>query len=335
MSQQSSTARVARLLTMVPWLLAHQGVTVAEAAREFGLTPKALEKDLGLLFLCGLPGGMPDDLIEAEWETGRVYLGNADTIARPLRLSLEEALTLIVALRAIEATGQLGDSRIVASTLAKLEAATGSHARPLVEDAERRIHVHVADEAETDRLLALQEALRDARRVRLDYLVASRDDLTTRDVDPMRLYAQDGHWYLEAYCHRAADTRLFRLDRIESMQVLDVDGTPPARARARRRDLDDGLYRSDGSDVVVELELAPGARWVADYYPHESITEITGEDGRPSGAALVVLHVSDLSWVRRLLWRLGDQARVVSPSQLAREVADGACAALLAYGVDL
>lgn len=335
MSQESSTARVARLLTMVPWLLAHQGVPVADAAREFGLSPKALERDLALLFLCGLPGGMPDDLIEAEWETGRIYLGNADTIARPLRLSLEEAITLIVALRAIEATGQLGDGQVVGSTLAKLEAATGSAARPLVEHAERRIHVEVADEAETDRLLTLRDALHARRRTRLHYLVASRDELTVRDVDPMRLFAQDGHWYLEAYCHRARDVRLFRLDRIESLQVLDADGTPPAQALDRRRDPDAGVFQSMPGDIEVELELEPGARWVADYYPYDSLTELVDDDGEPSGRTRLVLRVGNTGWVRRLLWRLGGQARVLAPADLAREVEQGAAQALLAYGVAL
>ena len=170
MSQESATARVARLLTMVPWLLAHPGVTMEDAAREFGVTPAALQRDLELLFLCGTPGGMPDDLIEAEWETGRIYLGNAETIARPLRLSLDEALTLIVALRAIEATGELGDARVVASTLAKLEQATGSHAQPLADAAGRRIRIAVADAEESLHLPALQRALAEHRPASIDAL---------------------------------------------------------------------------------------------------------------------------------------------------------------------
>ncbi|GAB94559.1 proteasome accessory factor C [Kineosphaera limosa] len=339
MSQESSTSRVARLLTMVPWLLAHPGVPVAQAAAEFGLGEKAFVRDLELLFLCGTPGGMPDDLIEAEWETGRVYLGNADEIARPLRLSREEALSLIVALRAIEATGQVGDSDVVATTLAKLEQATGSAARPQLDEVGRRIHVEVAEEAESQRLLQLQGALADRRRVRLDYHVPSRDEVTTRDVDPMRLFAQDGHWYLEAYCHRAADVRLFRLDRIESATVLDIDGTPPAQAQAR--DLDAGVYQGGSGDLLVELELSPAARWVADYYPHESRREVaaqpgdSGESGESDGTMRLVLRVGDPAWLRRLLWRLGGSARVVEPEWLARDVAAGARHALLAYGDNL
>ncbi len=327
MSMESATARVARLLTMVPWLLAHPGVLIEDAAQEFGVTPKALVRDLELLFLCGTPGGMPDDLIEAEWETGRIYLGNADTIARPLRLSLDEALTLIVALRAIEATGQLGDAHVVASTLAKLEKATGSRAQALADAAGKRIRIEVADDAEAAHLPALQAALREHRRLHLQYLVSSRDEVTRRDVDPMRIFAQDGHWYLEAYCHRAGGVRLFRLDRIQALTVLDVDGTPPAQAR--ERDLDAGIFQGDSTDTLVTLDLERSARWVVDYYPHESVQEL------PSGVVRLTLRAADLTWVRRLLWRLGGQARVVEPARLAAEVAQGARAALLAYSGDL
>lgn len=96
-----ATERLSRLLAMVPYLLARQGIPLAEAAAQFGISERQLVKDLELLFVCGTPGHMPDDLIEAEWDTGHVYLGNADAIARPLRLGVDEALALIVGLRTL------------------------------------------------------------------------------------------------------------------------------------------------------------------------------------------------------------------------------------------
>ena len=101
---ESATSRVSRLLTMVPWLLHRQGIDLAQAATELGVSEAQVVDDLQLLFVCGLPGHYPDDLIEASWEDGRVFVGNADAIARPLRLGRDEALALIVALRALAAT---------------------------------------------------------------------------------------------------------------------------------------------------------------------------------------------------------------------------------------
>ena len=232
---ESATSRLSRLLTMVPWLLNRQGIEIEEAAREFGVSPAQMEADLELLFVCGTPGHMPDDLIEAEWEGGRVYLGNADTIARPLRLGVDEALALIVGLRALAAVPGLGERDAVDRALAKLEAATGSASA-----ASARIQVSIEGDAAAESLATARTALAGRRRLHLRYLVAARDEATERDVDPMRVVNIDAHWYLEGWCHVAEGVRLFRFDRIEAIDILDEDGTPPADARPR--DLDSGVF---------------------------------------------------------------------------------------------
>ena len=317
-TQESATTRLSRLLTMVPWLLRRQGVDIEEAAREFGVSREQVEADLMLLFVCGTPGHMPDDLIEAEWEGGKVYLGNADTIDRPLRLGVDEALALIVGLRALAAVPGIGERDAVDRALAKLEAATGAVAQSAA-----HIQVAIDDGVAAQTLAEARRALTARRRVHLRYLVAGRDEATERDVDPMRVVNIDGTWYLEGWCHRAEDVRMFRLDRVETLAVLDVDGTPPADARPR--DLDAGVFTPHATDLLVRLRLGPGAAWVADYYPVES-AEPDGEGGQ-----VIALRTADTAWLRRLMWRLGGHATVLEPASLAAEVAVGARAALEAY----
>ena len=151
----------------------------------------------------------------------------------------------------------------------------------------------------------------------------ARDEATERDVDPMRVVNIDAHWYLEGWCHVAEGVRLFRLDRIESIEVLDEDGTPPADARPR--DLDAGVFTPSPTDLLVRLRLEPGAAWVSDYYPTERVEWLEG------GSSLVSLRTADTAWLRRLLWRLGSQATVLEPASLAAEVRAGAQGALRAY----
>ena len=303
---------------MVPWLLNRQGVEIEEAAREFGVTSRQVESDLALLFLCGTPGGYHGDLIEAEWESGHVYLGNADMIGRPLRLGVDEALALIVSLRALAAVPGIGERDAVVRALAKLEAATGSASAGA-----SRIQVLI-DEGTGEEFLALaQQALTARRRVHLRYLVPGRDESTERDVDPMRVISFDAHWYLEGWCHRADDVRLFRLDRIEALVILDEDGTPPPAAQPR--DLDSGVFTPRTEDQLVRLELGPGAVWVGDYYPVERL------DRTPDGGAVIELRTADTAWLRRLMWQLGSQATVLEPGSLADEVRGGARLALEAY----
>lgn len=317
--QESATHRLSRLLTMVPWLLRRQGVDIEEAAAEFGVTREQIEADLQLLFVCGTPGHMPDDLIEAEWEGGRVFLGNADTIDRPLRLGVDEAIALIVGLRALAQVPGIGNRDAVDRALAKLEAATGGVAASA---AQIQVAIDEGDVAET--LALAQQALASRHRVHLRYLVTGRDEATERDVDPMRVLNIDARWYLEGWCHRAEDVRLFRFDRIEELRVLDEDGTPPADARPRN--LDNGFFSAATSDLLVRIRLLPGATWVSDYYPTESIEP--GDDG----SQVVGIRTTDPVWLRRLMLRLGGAATVLEPPSLAAEVGDAAQAALAAYG---
>jgi proteasome accessory factor C len=314
----ASAERLSRLLAMVPWLLQRQGVGLDEAARHFGITQAQLVKDLELLFVCGTPGHMPDDLIEADWEDGKVYLGNADYIARPLRLSVDEALALMVGLRALATTSGLVEHDAVARALSKLEEATGAVGAPSA-----RVQVSIDDGARSSVLARARDAVAAHRRLHLAYLVPTRDEVTERDVDPMRVAYLDGHWYLEGWCHRAEDVRLFRLDRIQSLDVLDVDGTPPPQAQPR--DVNEALFTPGEEDLEVVVETDRAGAWIVDYYPVDRV-EALGD-----GRRRVTLHVSDPALVRRLAWRMGGHVRVVSPVDLAASVAAGAQEALRAY----
>lgn len=318
---ETATERLTRLLTMVPWLVHRQGVDIAEAARQLDVSEEQIVDDLQLLFVCGTPGHYPGDLIEASWEDGHVHVGNAEEISRPLRLQRDEALALIVALRALAAVPGIGQHDAVDRALAKLESAAG-------EAAQASAHVSVTidtDEHEQRVLATVQQALAGRRRLHLTYLVAARDESTERDVDPMRVLAVEGRWYLEAWCHRAEDTRLFRLDRVEAVTVLDADGTPPPQARSR--DVGAGLFRPSPQDVEVTLHLSPQASWVAENFPVEH-TERADD-----GSQVVRLRAADPRWVVRLAWRLGGQVTVLAPEDIRRQVLDGAQRALSGPGV--
>ncbi|PRY18112.1 helix-turn-helix transcriptional regulator [Kineococcus rhizosphaerae] len=319
----NSTERLSRLLAMVPYLLTHQGIPVPEAAEHFGISEDDLVQDLELLFVCGTPGHLPDDLIDARWESGHVYLSNADPIARPARLAVDEAVALLVGLRTLAEVPGLHDREALEGAMAKLSEATGEAA-----GVARAVAVDVSDSSSADVLETARRALREHRRLHLSYLVPSRDERTERDVDPMRLVSVEGRWYLEAWCHRSEGVRLFRVDRIESAQVLDVDGTPPARARSR--DVASDLFRPSPDDLVVTIDLAPQAAWVVDYYPVESV-EDAPEDAWEQASLRVRLRTADTHWVQRLLLRLGAGARVVAPAELAVQVRDAASAALARY----
>jgi proteasome accessory factor C len=311
-----AVGQLGRLLALIPWLLARPGVSVDEAAAEFGVSPNQLRKDLELAFVCGLPGHLPDDLIDVSLDGDRIVVSNADTIARPLRLAPDEAIALLVGLRALADVPGPHDRDAMDRTVAKLERAAGDAA-----DAGRSIAVDI--EADAVHATELGAALADRRRIHLRYYVPARDEVTERDVDPIRLVVVDGRSYLEGWCRLAEDVRLFRLDRIESVLVLDLPSAPPEAAVVR--DLDAGAFAASDATVRVTVELGPRASWVADAYPCEDL------GAAADGGRLVTLLAGDRSWVVRLLLRLGGAARVVEPPEVAEAIAATARAALAGY----
>lgn len=321
----SSADRLPRLLALVPYLMSHPGAQVPEVAKIFGLTEKQLIDDLQLVWMCGLPGHTPGDLIDVSWDGGEIIIDNADTIARPLRLAVDEASALLVALRLLQEFPEfadVGDRDALARVIAKLERAAVEGAAAV--SSQFAVEVDVA--ADPEALAAVREGLRSGRRLSLRYYVPGRDEVTPREVDPMRVVVADGRSYLEGWCYRAEAVRLFRFDRILEARILDVPADPPAEAEPR--DVTQGVFRPSPTDQLVELEVTPAGRWVAEYYPCEKVTEL-GE-----GRLRVALRARDQGWLVRLALRLGETGTVVSPPSLAEAVRERARAALALYEED-
>ncbi len=312
----STLEELPRLLALVPYLLKRPGVSFAVAAADFGITEDRLRKDLNLLWLCGLPGHYPGDLIEIEFEGDTITLSDPQGVDRPLRLTVDEALALVVALRTLAETPGLAEPEPVLRTLAKVEAAAGAAAGA----ADR---VEVALEGEGVVLPIVRDGLQRGRALRLVYWTAGRGETAERVVDPVRLVVVDGQSYLEAWCRRAEGVRLFHLGRVQEVTVLDEAAAPPPDLPSR--DLSQGLFQPSDGDTVVTLALEPAAAWVSDFYPCDRVEDLS--DGRQ----VVTLRTNGTAWVRRLALSLGRNGQVVAPESLAEQVREDARSALLAY----
>src|SRR3954467_15689726 len=259
MSSPAATDRMTRLLALVPYLTARpDGVALAEAARDFGVAERQLRSDLELLWMCGLPGYVPGDLIDLSFEGDRVRVTFTAGMVRPLRLTTDEAVALIVALRTLLELPGLVERDAVSRALAKVSTAAG-HA------AERVTPVAVSVDAREQALAVVREGLERERALHLHYYVPTRDERTERTVDPMRLLLVDGKAYLEAWCRRAEGMRLFRLDRVDDVEVLDEPAAPPPQAH--ERDVEGGVYPPAPGAAAVRLRLGRTARWVAGQHP--------------------------------------------------------------------
>ncbi len=315
--------QVARLLALVPYLQQRTDVSLSTVAADFGVEPEQIRKDLGVLWMCGLPGLTPDKMIDVDFEAieddpdGVVRIDNADYLGRPVRLGSTEASALIVALRALREGSPESSYDVIDRCLVKLEdAAAAGTALPEVE-------VRLPRSAESYQHAALlEQALSTDRQARIDYYVPSRDETTQRVVDPLELLSAEGHDYLDAWCHLAGARRLFRLDRMQAVEVVDE---PRQEHDLSPRDLAEGLFEPGPDDLEAVLRLERHARWVADYYPVDEVEELG--DGRLEAR----LRVGDPQWLVRLVLRLAPAVEIVRPLDLRAAVAARARATLALY----
>src|SRR5262249_52104350 len=161
-------------LNLVPYLLARPGIPVAEAAADLGVSERQLRDDLELLWVCGLPGYGPGDLIDMAFDGDRVTVTYDAGIDRPLRLTHEEALALVVALRMLAQVPGGHSREAVERALAKIESAAGDAAAGLP------VAVRLPGSATAERVAQLQAAVQARHALRLTYYTATRDELTER-----------------------------------------------------------------------------------------------------------------------------------------------------------
>ncbi len=294
---------------MLPWVMAHPGCRVEEVCARFGYTRRELLADLDTIFVCGLPGYGPGDLMVAYVEADEVVVDMADYFARPPRLSAAEALGLIASGRAVLSTGH--GSEVLRRAVEKVEAvllpAGGG----------------VSVELPTPPFLEiLRAAIAAGEVVRIVYVAVKNDERTVREVEPWLVFSTLGSWYLSAFCRAAGAERVFRLDRIHSAEPTGERFTPPAEPP-----VPDVRYTPDEDDVRATIRLAPAARWVAEYYP----VEVVADDGE---TLTIRFSAADPKVAARLLVRLGPAARLLEGAEVAAATAALRTAILRRYGAD-
>jgi predicted DNA-binding transcriptional regulator YafY len=310
---RETSQRLRRLLAVVGWLAQVGEAPIADAARRFGMAEDELISELELAACCGVPPYTPDTLMEIEVSESSVRAFLPSEFARPRRLTPAEGFAVAASARLIMSVPGADDGAL-RRALSKLEAVLGSR------------EVIGVDVDAPPSFAAVRQACEDSRSVVIDYHSASRDELTTRIVEPVQVITMDGRWYLDAYCESAGDMRRFRVDRIGA--VRPHGDVRQSRAHALRAAAD--TFVPGPGAMEVQLRLEKDARWVAESVPVRAV-------GRsPDGTVTdVVLDVAGMAWFERLLLQLGTDASVVRPAELTDLAARAARRVLNLYEKDI
>ena len=301
MAESRISRRLARILSLLPYAIQNPGVTVDELAARFNISKEDLRDDLDLVFMCGLPGYTPADLIEVDYEGDQVFIRAGDYFEAPLNLTPAEGLALYAGATALKNLPELAQADGLERALRKLGRALGAHEQG------SPIQVSV-DPGPSGHLQQLQEAIADQKRVSLEYLSASRGELTTREVDPWGLIAALGHWYLVGHDHLSGEERMFRADRMKSVTQLDQPAEIPEDFDPERYK---GAFVGGDAEMRASFAISPAvAGWFMEYYPVLSARDLD------DGWTRVELAVGGPRWVAAVLMKLGDQVRAVDPPSI-------------------
>jgi len=288
-----TAARINRLLAMLPWVIANPGVHVDEVCRRFGYTRSDLVKDLNTVFVCGLPGYGPGDLMDASIDDDEVTVEMADYFSRPLRLTAAEALGILASAKAVQSSGLGGEA--LDRAVAKLE-------ETLIPGAGDAV---VVDLPEPPLVGMLRTAADEGAVVRIDHTSIASGVGKVRDIEPWSVFTTLGNWYVSGFCRSAVAERVFRIDRIRTAEATGERFTPDRTKRETSI-----RYTPGDDDVHATIRLGEAARWVAEYYPVE--VEADGSEGMT-----IRMSAGDAAVIARLLVRLGHSATLVDGEAVA------------------
>ena len=268
--------------------------------------------DLELLFVCGTPGHMPDELIDAEWEGGRVFLDNADTIARPLRLGVDEAAGPDRRAARPGRGPRAGGARRRRPRPGQARAGHRRSAAAAARGPGRHRRATSRPSALADRPHARSARHRAAAPALPRAAAATRRPSATSTPCAWSTSTRSGTSRAGATAPRAPGcSGSTGSSRIE---VLDVDGTPAGGGRSRGTSTP-ASSRPAPNDLLVTLRLSRGPPGSADYYPTERVERLA-----EGGSLRCRCAPPTRPGCAGCCGGSGSQATVLEPAALAAEV---------------
>ncbi|WP_411700807.1 helix-turn-helix transcriptional regulator [Conyzicola sp.] len=310
------------LLSLVPFLIERERVSVAEVADHFGVDAEQIREAVRLIAVSGVPGETStyqyEDLFDIAWDdfedNDQIVLTNQVALDDSPRFSAREAAALIAGLQYLSALPENADRTAVASLMTKLSRGASAQPSPLA----------VEDTGSDATLALIRESVTAGTQLEFDYLGA-RGTRERRRVDPLRVESMDADWYLRGWDHLRGAVRTFRLDRISGPRVSEQ----PISHSAGDVTLPDSLFESSADDLVVTVDvLNSAAALLADYIPDGAARE------QLEGRVRTTVRVSHYHGLKRLMAGMSGVATVVEPAEARRVVAEWAAAGAARYDGD-
>jgi proteasome accessory factor C len=283
-----------RLLALVPFITAHQGISLKELAAAFNVTTKTMNDDLTTLWMCGLPGYTALELMDLSFDSGFVTIQNAPTLKAPRSLGMEEIIALLLGLSLLKES--VADNFVLVERINLLT-------QRLSEKAGIGSKFDVINPVSSLIRAQIIAAIEKAQMLSIGYHSLYSDEFSNREVKPLELRIDGGIEYLFAYCYKASAFRVFRIDRIQSLEILK---------KITNQHLDALDIASDGfnSSITFSSKL----RLMKERF---GLQEAQINQKTP-------IHSFSKQWIIRGIFASSGSAVLEAPSEIAAEIAQKA-----------
>jgi predicted DNA-binding transcriptional regulator YafY len=319
MAKTSTTAT--RLITLIMTLQRQPNQKAADLAEKLGVSVRTLHRYFGMLEEIGIP------IYSERGPYGGFSLVRGYKLP-PLVFTPEEATAIYLGTSLVsEMWGQLYQGA-ASGAMAKLENVLPDEQQAEIAWARRSlvaIGMHRADPTQQAPLLEkLRLAAREYRQVEFGYQNTTRSGLIRRQVNPYALVHRAGLWYLVGYCHLRDALRTFRVDRIQSLELLSLTFQPPDEFDVHA--YLEGQF-TDQPAIHAKLRFTAEGAYLArgNILPWESL------ESNPDGSVDVVLSAPDLPWLASMTLSFANWVTVLDPPELRGLVRDWAQAVVEQY----
>ena len=301
---ENAALRAIRLLDLVPYIVAHPGISITELAKEFSISRDEVLKDLNLLFLCGLPGYTPLELIDISFDEESVVIRDPQNLAAPRNLNESEALIARIALAALEESTPK-TSAAYPQIIALREKIAKAFSSSIPASA-----ITFTLDKERATLEAIEGAIKQELDLEITYNNVTKDSSSRRSITPISIIAEDKRTLVSAYCHSAKALRTFNLAQISEVST---------KARIVRADLE-RLEDSRGSSAEVIIKSEDSS------FLSENASSL-----KELSKSCYQIDIFQPEWIVRSVLAGADSLELAKPLELRAEIAERANRALLAY----
>jgi proteasome accessory factor C len=287
-------------LDLVPYINTHQGIALKDLAAVFEVSNAQMVNDLTTLWMCGLPGYTPLELMDLDFESGYVNISNAPTLAKPRSVTFDEGVALILGLDLLRASIPTDRSDL----LEKIDSLSARLSSIINLNSTFSVVAPVNQGVSA----AIDEALASRSSLEIEYHSMYRDEITQRTIFPIEIIEVEGQQYLSSYCYSASDFRQFKLDRIQKAVVTQESKTIPEDA-------------TDTQRINSRLKVLKPTREIAERFSRQDLKAGSEFD----------FQTYSQQWLERSILSSGDGVALLTPPEIRASIAQMAQSMLDRY----